>query len=100
MRKLIPYGLFVILLLGVIQLTLNAIIKNPSENAVTVSSFKSEADLQKQNIPVLEMFLVSQEEVDGEVVETFREYEVIYDENGDIVTKEPTEHYEYIRYKK
>jgi hypothetical protein len=99
-RKLIPFGLFVLLFLGSIQLTLNEVIKDPSESAVTVSSFKSEADLQKQNIPVLEMFLVSQEEIDGDVVETFREYEVIYDENGDIVSKEPTDHYEYIRYKK
>lgn len=100
MRKLIPYGLFVLILLGAIQLTLNEIIKDPSESAVTVSSLKSEADLQKQNIPTLEMFLVSQEEVDGEVIETYREYEVIYDENGDIETKEPTDNYDYIRYKK
>ncbi len=96
MRRLLPYILFAAIFLGAIQLTLNEIIKEPSEDAVTVSSLKSKGE----NFPSLEMFLVSQDEENGEIIETYREYEVIYDENGDIETKEPTDHYEYIRYKK
>jgi len=98
-RTFIPLGLFVVLLLGVIQLTLNEVMKLPSEDAVTVSSLKADGDMPLQDIPSLEMFLVSQDEVDGEIVETYREYEVYYDENGEIEKKEPTSHYEYIRYK-
>lgn len=100
MRRLLPYILFAAIFLGALQLTLNEIFKETSEDAVTVSSLKSEGALQKQNLPSLEMFLVSQDEENGEIIETYREYEVTYDENGDIETKEPTDHYEYIRYKK
>lgn len=96
MRRLLPYILFAAVFLVGIQLVLNEIIKEPSENAVTVSSLKQEGD----QFPSLEMFLVSQDEESGEIIETYREYEVIYDENGDIKSKEPTDHYEYIRYKK
>jgi hypothetical protein len=99
-RTLIPLGLFVLLLLGVTELTINEVMKSPSESAVTVSSLKSASDVKDQDIPSLEMFLVSQDEVDGEIVETYREYEVYYDKNGEIKQKEPTDHYEYIRYKK
>jgi hypothetical protein len=99
-RTLIPLGLFVVLFLGVIELTINEIMKSPSESAVTVTSLKAESDMPLQDIPSLEMFLVSQDEVDGEIVETYREYEVYYDQNGEIQKKEPTSHYEYLRYKK
>lgn len=39
-------------------------------------------------------------EVDGYIVETYREYEVHRDEDGEIIKQVPTSNFEYIRYKK
>lgn len=39
-------------------------------------------------------------EVDGYIIETYREYEVHRDENGKIIKQVPTSNFEYIRYKK
>ncbi|SEM17927.1 hypothetical protein SAMN05192533_101317 [Mesobacillus persicus] len=100
MRTFIPLGLFFILLLGVIELTINEVLESSSDGAVMVSSFKDESELQNEVIPSLEMFLVSQEDEGKEILETYREYEVYYNENGEVERKEPTSHYEYIRYKK
>ena len=99
-RTFIPLGLFFILLLGVMELTINEVFKSSSDDAVTVSSFKDESELQNEQIPSLEMFLVSQEDEGEEIVETYREYEVYFNEKGEMEKKEPTSHYEYIRYKK
>lgn len=38
-------------------------------------------------------------EVDGYIVETYREYEVHRDQNGTIIKQIPTSNYEYVRYK-
>ncbi|WP_226087580.1 hypothetical protein [Mesobacillus sp. S13] len=38
-------------------------------------------------------------EVDGYIVETYREYEVHRDQNGNIIKQMPTSNYEYVRYK-
>jgi nickel-dependent lactate racemase len=48
----------------------------------------------------LEMVLESKSEVDDDIVETYREYEIYKDENGQVVKKVPTSKYEYLRYKK
>jgi hypothetical protein len=96
---LIKIGLFVILLLGVIELTINEVFKTFSDDTVTVTSLKTEDDLQNEQIPTLEMYLESQEKIDGEIVETYREYEVYYDENGEVVKEVPTSNFDYIRYK-
>lgn len=48
----------------------------------------------------LEMVLESKSEVDDNIVETYREYEIYKDENGQVVKKVPTSKYEYLRYKK
>ena len=48
----------------------------------------------------LEMVLESRSEVDDDIVETYREYEIYKDENGQVVKKVPTSKYEYLRYKK
>jgi hypothetical protein len=40
------------------------------------------------------------EEVDGYIVETFREYEVYKDKDGNILKQVPTSNYDYIKYKK
>jgi hypothetical protein len=39
-------------------------------------------------------------EVDGYIIETYREYEVHRDQNGKIVKQIPTSNYEYVRYRK
>ncbi|WNF24774.1 hypothetical protein [Mesobacillus jeotgali] len=39
-------------------------------------------------------------EVDGYIVETYREYEVHRDQNGKIVKQIPISNYEYVRYRK
>lgn len=39
-------------------------------------------------------------EVDGYIVETYREYEVHRDEDGKIIKQVPTSNFDYIRYKK
>ena len=99
MQTLIKLSLFVFLFLGVIQLTLNQFDK-PSEDSITVSSFKSEADLIDQQIPSLEMVLVSKKEVSGYIIETYREYESYKDKSGEIIKDVPTSNYDYLRYKK
>ncbi len=48
----------------------------------------------------LEMVLESRSEVDDDIVETYREYEIYKNENGQVVKKVPTSKYEYLRYKK
>ena len=48
----------------------------------------------------LEMVLESRSEVDDDIVETYREYEIYKEENGQVVKKVPTSKYEYLRYKK
>jgi hypothetical protein len=40
------------------------------------------------------------EEVDGYIVETYREYEIYRDQDGNIVKQIPTSNYDFIRYKK
>lgn len=40
------------------------------------------------------------EEVDGYIVETYREYEIYKDQEGNIIKQVPTSNYDYIRYRK
>lgn len=47
---------------------------------------------------VLEMILEDVSEVDGYVVETYREFEIYKDKNGQVINKVPTSNYDYIRY--
>ena len=49
---------------------------------------------------VLEMILEEVSEIDGYVVETYREYEIYKNENGQVASKVPTSNYDYIRYYK
>jgi hypothetical protein len=53
-----------------------------------------------QSIPTLEYILEGTEEVDGYLVETYREYEFYLDVNGNLIKKVPTNHFDFIRYKK
>jgi hypothetical protein len=46
----------------------------------------------------LEMVLEGTKIVDGSKVETYREYEIYKDEEGNIVKRVPTSNYNYLRY--
>ncbi|WP_442598772.1 hypothetical protein [Neobacillus sp. D3-1R] len=65
-----------------------------------------EVDAQAQEndenalIPSLELLYENEEEIDGYIVETYREYEIYSDEKGNKIKQVPTSHFEYIRYKK
>ncbi|WP_121612999.1 hypothetical protein [Mesobacillus foraminis] len=96
-QTILKFALFCLLLLGVIELTINEFFKN--DDAVTVTSFKSEDEMNQENIPSLEMHLVGQDEVSGYIVETYREYEVYKNDSGEVVKEVPTANFDYIRYK-
>lgn len=49
-------------------------------------------------VPVLELKLVKQEKVNGHLIETYREYEVYKDANGEVMKRNPTGHYEFLKY--
>jgi hypothetical protein len=71
-----------------------------TEEGETVS-----ADLEavEDGVPrdfVLEMVFEEVSEIDGYVVETYREYEIYKNEQGQVVNKVPTSNYDYIRYYK
>jgi hypothetical protein len=67
----------------------------PDENVV-----KTEVDQTESIIPTFEYILETTEEVDGYFVESYREYEFYSDENGKMIKKVPTNHFDFIRYKK
>lgn len=46
----------------------------------------------------LEMKLIDSQIINGNTVETYREYEVYRDDVGNIVKKIPTDNYEYLEY--
>ncbi|WP_110114432.1 hypothetical protein [Bacillus sp. CGMCC 1.16541] len=46
-----------------------------------------------------EQVLVHKEEVDGYLVETYQEHEIVRDKDGELIDLVPTDHYDYIRYK-
>ncbi|WP_246946147.1 hypothetical protein [Bacillus pinisoli] len=50
------------------------------------------------SIPTFEMQLIKKEVIDGHVVETYQEFEVLKDKNGEIISSTPTEKLEYLRY--
>jgi len=48
----------------------------------------------------LKMILEEKSEIDNYVVETYREYEIYTDNDGQVVKKVPTSNYDYLRYRK
>jgi hypothetical protein len=57
----------------------------------------------EENVPAfssVEMVLEETMEVDDEIVEIYREYEIYTDEHGTVTKREPTYHYDYLRYKR
>lgn len=71
-----------------------------NEDSETVSS---DSEAGEDGVPrdfVLEMILEDVAEVDGYIVETYREYEIYKNKEGQVVNKVPTVNYDYIRYYK
>ncbi|MFP7298055.1 hypothetical protein [Neobacillus niacini] len=50
------------------------------------------------NVPVLENRLDTVQQMDGYYVEIYQEYEVYYDEEGNVVKRDPTSKTESVRY--
>jgi hypothetical protein len=48
----------------------------------------------------LKYILEEKNEVDGYIIETYREYEIYIDENGSVIKQIPTSNFEYIKYKR
>ena len=73
-----------------------------AEQSETVST--EEGSNEKEEITALnfslEMVLESKSEIDGVMVETYQEYEIYKDENGQVIKKVPTSHFDYLRYRK
>jgi hypothetical protein len=67
----------------------------PDENEVETT----DVDQTESLIPTLEYILEGTEEVNGYLVETYREYEFYLDAKGNLIKKVPTNHFDFIRYK-
>lgn len=82
----------------------SSILYTPEEiEAVSMEEVEETQQVIEQteiNMPTLEYLFEQQEEVDGYVVETYREYEIYYDKKGNQIKKVPTSHFDFIRYKK
>ncbi|WP_010283188.1 hypothetical protein [Bacillus timonensis] len=77
------------------------------KNAISVSGMSSDEEVtanpeaknpDQEVVPVLEMVLVDTEIVNGNKVETYREYEVYRNEANEVIKKVPTDNYEYLEY--
>jgi hypothetical protein len=62
-------------------------------------SVTTEEEIMPPQMPILEYKLVDTEFVNGYFVETYREFEIYKDENGEVLKSVPTSHFDYIRYK-
>ena len=60
---------------------------------------RAKDEIAAQNFS-LEMVLKSRSKIENDIVETYQEYEIYKDENGKVVKKTPTSHFEYLRYRK
>jgi hypothetical protein len=83
----------------------SSILYSPNEVeaiAITEQDVETDAEVDPTDsiIPSLEYIFESQEEVDGYMIETYREYEIYRDENGDMIKKVPTSHFDFLKYKK
>jgi len=106
--------LFIVFILGVIAYLDTAELQN-NDTSSFLTSVSANEDMIEETlgdvnqskedpldsiIPNLEYRLVETSlTVDGYLLETYREYELYEDENGNILKSVPTANYEYIRYK-
>ncbi len=68
-----------------------------NEEGATEDDSQESEEAEAQDF-TLEMMLEDKSRVDGYIVETYREYEIYKNENGEIIKKVPTSNFDYIRY--
>lgn len=70
------------------------------DNETTMAIPEEKKDEPEEHLKLqLDQRLVGSEEVDGYLVETYREYELYEDREGNVKKVIPTSNYDYIRYK-
>ncbi|RFU60841.1 hypothetical protein [Bacillus sp. V59.32b] len=71
-----------------------------ANNETTMAIPEEKEETSEENLTLqLDQRLVDREEVDGYLVETYREYELYEDQAGNVKKVIPTSNYDYIRYK-
>ncbi|MCM3572387.1 hypothetical protein M3172_04250 [Mesobacillus subterraneus] len=67
----------------------------------TDASVQNDNEILETILPEFEYLHIESldKEVDGYIVETYREYEIHRDQDGHILKQIPTSNYEYVRYK-
>ncbi|PLR97544.1 hypothetical protein [Bacillus sp. T33-2] len=73
---------------------------NPYEVELAKTVDSQTEDDTGSSIPSLEWKLEKEEESDDYIVQTYREYEVYKDSDGEIIKSTPTSNFEFLRYKK
>lgn len=102
---LLPFLFFILITASSVDFSSRKIMEEKNslaalESAGTPATAEPEqksAAVQSKNFK-LEEKLVNREEVDGYIVETYREYEIYTDSQGNVKESVPTSNYNYIRY--
>ncbi|WP_047982310.1 hypothetical protein [Ornithinibacillus contaminans] len=66
----------------------------------SVDADTSNQSIQKSVSTYFEYRLEEMKEVDGYIVETYQEYEVHEDAEGEVISRIPTSNYNYLKYQK
>jgi hypothetical protein len=102
-------GLIGLMLLCIYLVFIN---KQISQTNSDIEYLETDASVQNEsetNDDLLELILPEleylhekdkDEEVEGYIVETYREYEIYKDQDGNIIKQVPTSNFNYLRYKK
>lgn len=103
------FGLLSLMLLCIYLVFNHSAISQKNSNSESIEIDAPVQDDQSANADVSELLLPEleyihqkdeDEEVDGYIVETYREYEIYKDQYGNIIKQVPTSNFDYIKYKK
>ncbi|MEH7443703.1 hypothetical protein V7201_15430 [Bacillus sp. JJ1122] len=103
------FGLLSLLLLCIYLIFNNSAISQINSNSEYLETDAPVQNDQNANDEVSKLILPEFEyihqkdedqEVDGYIVETYREYEIYKDQFGNIIKQVPTSNFDYIKYKK
>ncbi len=67
-------------------------------SAPTFTTFRNDGNLKEKMFVNFETVLLKKEIIEGYIVETYREYEVIRNQEGNIIESVPTMNFNYLRY--
>ncbi|MFD2444881.1 hypothetical protein ACFSO7_13000 [Bacillus sp. CGMCC 1.16607] len=79
---------------------LRSVIHYPEDSETETVDGQTEDKIIGSQTPTLEWIFEKQEKVDGYILETYREYEIYSDENGNKIKQVPTSNFDYLQYKK